>query len=129
MRPTPTTLSSTTKRISALITLSIQKHFALLNLQKKSAAPGSVAAERFSNGLIEAQRIAVSASSSLVGKSLKKSDLRQRSGLGVSIAVATTKFEISETRIMAGDLVTIFGPSQSVNSERQRLAPERYQNT
>lgn len=82
MRPTPTTLSSTTKRISALITLSIQKHFALLNLQKKSAAPGSVAVERFSNGLIEAQRIAVSASSSLVGKSLQEIRFTPEVGIG-----------------------------------------------
>ncbi|UPA28198.1 MAG: NAD-binding protein [Verrucomicrobiota bacterium] len=96
-------------------------------MQKKSAAPGSVAVERFSNGLIEAQRIAVSASSSLVGKSLQEIRFTPQVRIGCIYRGDHYEFATSATRIMAGDLVTIFGPSQSVNSERQRLAPERYQ--
>lgn len=118
--------------------LNCQAHFGINNvinpgalcafeLAKEIRSTGRVAAERFSNGLIEAQRIAVSASPSLVGKSLQEIRFTPEVGIGRIYRGGHYEFATSETRIMAGDLVTIFGPSQSVNSERQRLAPERYQ--
>ena len=119
--------------------LNCQAHFGINNvinpgalcafeLAKEIRSTGRVAAERFSNGLIEAQRIAVSASPTLVGKSLQEIRFTPEVGIGRIYRGGHYEFATSETRIMAGDLVTIFGPSQSVNSERQRLVPERYQN-
>lgn len=95
-------------------------------LAKEIRSPGRVAVERFSNGLIEAQRIAVGASSSLVGKSLQEIRFTPQVRIGCIYRGDHYEFATSETRLMVGDLVTIFGPSALVESERQRLAPERY---
>lgn len=119
--------------------LNCQAHFGINNvinpgalcafeLAKEIRSNNCTTVERFSNGLIEAQRIAVSASPTLVGKSLQEIRFTPEVGIGRIYRGGHYEFATSETRIMAGDLVTIFGPSQSLNSERQRRAPERYQN-
>lgn len=94
MRPTPTTLCSTAKRISALITLSIQEHFALLNLQKKSAAPGALPPSAFRTASSKLNELRSVPRRRWSVNPSKKSDLHQRSGLGVSIAVATTSLRL-----------------------------------
>lgn len=128
MRPTPTTLCSTAKRISALITLSIQEHFALLNLQKKSAAPGALPPSAFRTASSKLNELRSVPRRRWSVNPSKKSDLHQRSGLGVSIAVATTSLRLQRRVLWLAISSRFFGPSQSVNSERQRRAPERYQN-
>lgn len=97
-----------------------------VELAKEIRAPGRIAVERFSDGKIESQQVAVSAASSLVGKSLQEIKFNPKVRIGCLYRGDHYEFATPQTKLMVGDLVTIVGPSDSVNAERVRLAPERY---
>jgi trk system potassium uptake protein TrkA len=100
-----------------------------LELAKEIRNPGRVAVERFSNGMIEAQQVALSASSQLVGKTLREIKFDSQVRIGCIYRGDHYEFATSQTQLMVGDLLTIVGPSTVVDAERNRLAPELYKLT
>jgi trk system potassium uptake protein TrkA len=120
--------------------LNYQSHFGIdrfinpealcaLELAKEIRNPGRVAVERFSNGMIEAQQIAVGASSPLVGKMLREIKFNAQVRIGCIYRGDHYEFATPQTQLMVGDWLTIVGPSAAVNGERNRLAPDPYQST
>ena len=97
-----------------------------IELAKIIRNPGRVEVERFSNGIIEAQQVTVSASSSLLGRSLKEIRFNSQVRIGCIYRGDHYEFATSNLQFMVGDLVTIVGPTALVNAERKRLAPECY---
>ena len=97
-----------------------------VELAKEIRHPGRVEVERFSNGVIEAHQVVVSASSSLLGKSLREIRFDPQVRIGCIYRGDHYEFATPETQFMVGDLVTVVGPTQFVSAERSRLAPEQY---
>ncbi|MDR2807062.1 MAG: Trk system potassium transporter TrkA [Puniceicoccales bacterium] len=97
-----------------------------LELAKEIWNPGYIAIERFSNGMIGAQQIGVSAASSLVGKTLAEIKFDPQVRIGCIYRGDHYEFATSQTTLMVGDLVTIVGSSKAVASVRDAFAPGRY---
>ncbi len=93
-------------------------------LAKSIRNPGRVAVENFARGQIEVQQVRVAPRSKLIGRKLK--DLRFNSEIKIGYVQHGDDLEVAtaETVIEGGNLVTIFGSSESLFKINAKLDPD-----
>lgn len=100
-----------------------------VELAKSIRHPGRVSVENFARGQIEVQQLRLDPKSSLVGKPLR--NLRLDSGLRIGFVQNDQRQEVAHanTVLEGGDLVTVFGTSQVLDSFRKVLNPSQADQT
>ena len=95
-----------------------------LELAKSIRNPARVAVENFARGQVEAQRIQVSSRSKITGKPLSELNLHPEVRIGYIQQGNIQDIPSAQTRIEAGDTVTVFGPPLELYKFRTKLDPE-----
>ena len=100
-----------------------------LAMAKSIRSPGRVAVENFARGQIEVQQVRVASRSKLVGRRLQ--DLRLNSEVKIGYVQRDSQLEVAnaETVIESGNLVTLFGSSDSLFKITSKLDPKNARET
>jgi len=94
-----------------------------VELAKEIRHPGRVAIEHFARGQIEVQNMAVSPKSKLVGETLRQMKIHAGMRIGMITRDGETSVAGADSKLAAGDQLTVFGKPEVVSEFRRRVEP------
>jgi len=92
-------------------------------LTKTIRNPARIAVENFARGQIEAQQVRIDEAASWRGKSLQEIKLHPEVKFGYLQRKEIQDIPTAETRLEAGDVVTVVGPPHELYAVREKLDP------
>ena len=97
------------------------ERLAAIELAKFIRNPDSLAVEELARGKIEVQQIRVSEKSDASGKSLREISTPERTRVAAITRDGDSFVPVAETKLSAGDIVTIFGEPRRLRTLAERL--------
>ncbi len=97
------------------------ERLAAVELSKFIRSPDSIAVEEIARGRIELQQICVSEAGEASGKSLLELKLPPRIRVGLIVRGGEVVPAAADTRLMPGDLVSVFGEPRKLHDAVQRI--------
>ena len=95
-----------------------------IELAKSIRNPARVAVENFARGQIEAQRFEVDKDSKYAGRSLREIRLPASIKIGYIVRGSDQDVPTADTVLVAGDLLTVFGPPNDLYKLRTQIDPK-----